>query len=75
MDHSQINSGTRPWTRRRFLSRAAGSGAFLALAGLGEGARVYGAGTTFEVWSITPDGGELHEVTAGQPGNNEYPSN
>ena len=46
MDHSQINSGTRPWTRRKFLSGAAGSGAFLALAGLGEGARGYGAGTS-----------------------------
>jgi Tol biopolymer transport system component len=35
---------------------------------------VYGQGSDFEIWSIRPDGTGLTELTAGQPGSNEYPS-
>lgn len=35
---------------------------------------VYNASTSFQIYAINPDGTNLRIVTAGQPGNNEYPS-
>jgi len=35
---------------------------------------VYGQGSDFQIWSVRPDGMNLTEITAGQPGSNEFPS-
>lgn len=36
--------------------------------------RVAPGGSRWGIWSVRPDGTELVKITAGQPGNNEYPA-
>lgn len=36
--------------------------------------RIAPGGDRWGIWSVRPDGSELVEITAGQPGNNEYPA-